>query len=70
MERMRQRYGLGQGGAEGTGSAVRGQAATASGSTTTRVSSLEEELEDTLRRVNIKDFDYKPVPRPEDEEAQ
>lgn len=33
-----------------------------------RIPSLEEELEAIKRKVNIYDFDYKPVPRPADDE--
>mmetsp|Transcript_838 Transcript_838/g.1892 ORF Transcript_838/g.1892 Transcript_838/m.1892 type:complete len:101 (-) Transcript_838:517-819(-) len=33
-----------------------------------QISSLEDELRNMQQTVNIKDFDYKPVPRPADEE--
>jgi hypothetical protein len=32
------------------------------------IKSLEDELKDVHSQVNIHDFDYKPVPRTEDEE--
>lgn len=52
VERMRQRYRLGDSAA----------------STEPRISTLEEELEATMKKINLKDFDYKPVPRPEEDE--
>ncbi len=59
VERMRMRYGIGS---EGPG-----RSAAAS---PPRISSLEEELEATLNKIDIKNFDYVPVPRPPDEEDE
>ncbi len=57
VERMRRRYGIGEPGT------------VARAADSAPISSLEEELEATLKKIDIKDFDYKPVPRPaEDDE--
>lgn len=54
---MRRRYGIGEPGT------------VARAADSAPISSLEEELEATLKKIDIKDFDYKPVPRPaEDDE--
>mmetsp|Transcript_7306 Transcript_7306/g.18108 ORF Transcript_7306/g.18108 Transcript_7306/m.18108 type:complete len:106 (-) Transcript_7306:1694-2011(-) len=53
MERMRRRYGL-----EGGDTAATSKP---------EISSLEEELEATLKKINLKDFEYMPVPRTDDE---
>uniref|UniRef100_A0A7S3VLC2 Cytochrome c oxidase assembly protein COX16, mitochondrial n=1 Tax=Dunaliella tertiolecta TaxID=3047 RepID=A0A7S3VLC2_DUNTE len=59
VERMRQRYGLNEvSGSELT--QARGGRASVSAP---QISSIEEELENTLKKVDIKDWDYKAVPR-------
>ncbi|KAJ9510192.1 hypothetical protein QJQ45_015670 [Haematococcus lacustris] len=70
VERMRQRYGLGTDAAGGSRRSLRQAATTAEGGQTP-LRSLEEELADTLRKVEIRNWDYVPVPRTEveDEEA-
>lgn len=60
VERMRRRYGLGEGG-EGAAGGL---------SASAPIRSVEEELEATLKQINIKDFDYKPVPRQPEEQEQ
>ncbi|KXZ56362.1 hypothetical protein GPECTOR_1g320 [Gonium pectorale] len=61
LERMRRRYGLEDGGAgsgsSGPGRRGRGQ------TPQPEIPSLEQELEDIRRKVDIYNFDYKPVPR-------
>ena len=57
LERMRKRYGL--------DAAAEQRRLLQS----VPIPSLEEELLKTQREVNIKDFDYVPVPRTEDEEG-
>ena len=57
LERMRKRYGL-----DAAAEQRRLQQSVP-------IPSLEEELLKTQREVNIKDFDYVPVPRTEDEEG-
>lgn len=54
LERMRRRYGLDRNSSSG---------AAAGGA----MPSLEEELEQILKKVDIHKFDYKPVPREPDE---
>ena len=52
LERMRRQYGLDRSGA----------------APQSHITTLEDELERTLKKVDIHNFDYKPVPRPEDDE--
>lgn len=59
VERMRRRYGLDSGG---------GGAPSRQERKAPMIPSLEEELANTMRTIDIKDFDYKPVPRPKDDE--
>jgi hypothetical protein len=59
VERMRRKYGL-DSGSSGAQSRQERKAPV--------VPSLEEELAKTMSSINIKDFDYKPVPRPKDDE--
>jgi len=59
VERMRQRYGLNDGSNGGISKAGGGRATT----TSPQISSIEEELQSTLQKVDIKDWDYKAVPR-------
>lgn len=54
--RLHRRYGLG--GEGGTA---------ASSAPAPPIPTIEEELEATLRKIDIKDFDYKPVPRTAEE---
>lgn len=60
LERMRRRYGL---------DAAAAAAAEQRRMHSVPIPSLEEELLRTQRKVNIRDFDYVPVPRTEDEES-
>ncbi|GIL58097.1 hypothetical protein Vafri_12943 [Volvox africanus] len=63
LERMRRRYGLQDGaGATGTHMPPRRQLARE------EPPSLEAELEDIKSRVDIYNFDYKPVPRPTEDQ--
>ncbi|GFR41304.1 hypothetical protein Agub_g1980 [Astrephomene gubernaculifera] len=57
VERMQRRYGI----QHGTAGGAKRPAAPV-------LPSLEEELEAMKRKVDIYDFDYKPVPRPEEDE--
>ncbi|GIL79250.1 hypothetical protein Vretimale_16439 [Volvox reticuliferus] len=63
LERMRRRYGLQDGaGAAGSGMAPRRQPARED------FPSMEAELEDIKTKVDIYNFDYKPVPRPDEDQ--
>lgn len=50
VERMRARYGI--------------DGASAQQVPQPEIRSLEEELQDTLSKIDLRDFDYRPVPRP------
>ncbi|GLI66821.1 hypothetical protein VaNZ11_010773 [Volvox africanus] len=63
LERMRRRYGL-QDGAGATGSYMAPHRQPAR----RELPSLEAELEDIKAKVDIYEFDYKPVPRPTEDQ--
>ena len=61
VERMRRRYGLDSSPGDSHGASRQERKKTL-------VPSLEEELTKTIKSIDLKDFEYKPVPRPKDDE--
>mmetsp|Transcript_4547 Transcript_4547/g.7756 ORF Transcript_4547/g.7756 Transcript_4547/m.7756 type:complete len:109 (+) Transcript_4547:205-531(+) len=57
MERMRRRYNIGAGAGESAASEP-------------EMSSLEDELKDTLSKMDLRTFEYKPVPRTAEEDTE
>ena len=70
MERMRRRYGLREGQAGGGGGAVASKrgGSGAAAAAASDVPSLEAELEAMKGKLDIKSWDYVPVPRTDEDE--